>query len=173
MELNKIYFFTATITKWRNLLEPFKYKKIILDSLHHLVKKGKITVYGFVIMPNHIHLIWELLELNGKELPHASFMKYTSHMIQKDLRIHNPDLLEQFRADMETRLYHFWQRDSLPIHLYSPAVIIQKLEYVHTNPLQEKWSLSKTPEDYPFSSANYYANGNDDFDFLTHIGERC
>lgn len=172
MELNKIYFFTATITKWRPLLEPYKYKLIILDSLRYLVKTGKIALYGFVIMPNHIHLVWELLESNGKELPHASFMKYTSHMIQKDLRIHDPDFLEQFKVDMETRHYHFWQRDSLPINLYTPAVVYQKLTYVHNNPLQEKWSLAKTPEDYPFSSAKFYESGNDDFGFLTHIGER-
>ena len=82
MELDKLYFYTATITNWRKLLEPDKYKNIIIDSLGYLVKAQKIKVYGFVIMPNHIHILWEFLELNGKEMPHASFMKYTSHRIQ-------------------------------------------------------------------------------------------
>ena len=85
MDLDTLYFFTATISQWRNLLGPDKYKKIILDGLAYLVLQRKIKVYAFVIMPNHVHVIWELLELNGKELPHASFMKYTSHVIQKDL----------------------------------------------------------------------------------------
>jgi REP element-mobilizing transposase RayT len=53
-------------------LTPDKYKDILIDSLKYLVKIGKIKVYGFVIMPNHIHLIWELLDLNGKESPHSS-----------------------------------------------------------------------------------------------------
>ena len=39
----------------------------------------KIKVYAFVIMPNHIHLIWKLLEPNGRESPKASFLKYTAH----------------------------------------------------------------------------------------------
>jgi putative transposase len=108
MELGKIYFYTATITKWRNLLESEKYKLLILSSLQYLVKSGKIAVYGYVIMPNHIHLIWELLEINGKEYPNASFMKYTSHLIQKDLRINHPKLLEEYKVDLETRKYHFW-----------------------------------------------------------------
>ena len=172
MQLGEVYFFTATITKWRNLLQPEKYKQIILDSLAHLVNAGKISVYGFVIMPNHIHLIWELIEMNGKELPHASFMKYTSHQIQKDLRKNHPNVLERFKVDLETRQYHFWQRDSLPIFLYTPKVAFQKLEYIHNNPLRGKWTLAETPESYYFSSARYYMTGESEFSFLTHISER-
>jgi hypothetical protein len=56
MELEKIYFFTATILNWRKLLAPDKYKQMIVDSLKHLVDKQKIAVYAFVVMPNHIHL---------------------------------------------------------------------------------------------------------------------
>jgi len=172
MELGQLYFFTATITHWRKLLEPEKYKFIILESLSNLVNRKKIAIYGFVIMPNHIHLIWELLEMNGKESPHSSFMKYTSHQIQKDLRSNHPMTLEQFRVDLETRSYHFWQREALPVLLYSPTVVYQKLHYIHNNPLQDKWQLAKSPEEYKFSSANYYETGVDEFGFLTHIGER-
>ena len=172
MELGEVYFFTATITKWRNLLQPDKYKQVILDSLRHLVINGKIAVYGFVIMPNHIHLIWELLEMNGKELPHASFMKYTSHQFQKDLRMKHPDILEMFKVDLETRQYHFWQRDSMPIYIYTPKVVFQKLEYIHNNPVRGKWSLAESPESYSFSSAKYYMTGEDSFSFLTHISDR-
>ena len=95
MELERLYFSTATITKWQMLLKPDKYKKIIIDSLSFLVHKNKIHVYGFVIMPNHVHFIWELLALNGKEMPHASFFKYQSHVIQKDLKKHHPMILER------------------------------------------------------------------------------
>jgi len=74
MELGKIYFFTATINQWLPLLKDKIHSEIILSSLSFLAKKGLIKVYGFVIMPNHIHLIWEMLEINGKEMPHASFL---------------------------------------------------------------------------------------------------
>ena len=57
--INKIYFWTATIHKWMPLLESDLYKQIIVDSLKYLSDKGLITVYAFVIMPNHIHLIWQ------------------------------------------------------------------------------------------------------------------
>jgi putative transposase len=107
MELENLYFYTATITHWRKLLEPDKYKDILIDSLRHLVRSGKLKVYGFVLIPNHIHVLWELMELNGKEMPHASFMKYTSHQIQKDLQLHHPLVLDVFKVDTDTRKYHF------------------------------------------------------------------
>src|SRR5690606_12803087 len=111
------------------LLKSEKYKRIIIDSLGYLVHKNKIRVYGFVIMPNHIHIIWELLELNGKEMPHASFFKYTSHVIQKDLKKHHPMILDRFSINSESRDYQFWQSDSLSIELKSPVMIYQKLDY--------------------------------------------
>jgi len=66
MEIGVIYFYTASILDWIPLLQSEKFKKIILDSLIYLVKKDKIRVYGFVIMPNHIHLIWENIAVMEK-----------------------------------------------------------------------------------------------------------
>ncbi|WP_246343618.1 transposase [Adhaeribacter radiodurans] len=129
-------------------------------------------VYGFVIMPNHLHLIWEFTQLNGKELPHASFMKFTSHQILIDLKKFHPEVLPYFEVSLKTRKYQFWQRDSLPIHLYSPSVIFQKLDYIHNNPVQGKWLLAASPLEYKYSSASFYETGVDEFGFLTHIGER-
>ena len=109
MELNQLYFYTATIVNWRLLLKSDTYKLIIINCLKHLVDTKKIRVYSFVLMPNHIHLIWELLELNGKEKPHASFMKFTSHNFQKALRDNDQKELEFFYSDKKTRNYQFWQ----------------------------------------------------------------
>ncbi|HLX54440.1 MAG TPA: hypothetical protein VKR58_10885, partial [Aquella sp.] len=53
-------FFTATILEWKYLLEPDRFKDIIINSLLFLKNEKSIVVYGFVIMPNHIHLIWQV-----------------------------------------------------------------------------------------------------------------
>ncbi|WP_147206417.1 hypothetical protein [Segetibacter aerophilus] len=50
-------FFTATILEWKHLLTNNAYKNIIVNSLKFLVKDGWVIIYGFAIMPNHIHLI--------------------------------------------------------------------------------------------------------------------
>ena len=61
-----IYFWTAIIHCWQHLLEKDEFKQIILNSLKYLSDRKMIEVFAFVIMPNHIHLIWRILTLNGK-----------------------------------------------------------------------------------------------------------
>lgn len=85
-ELNQIYFFTATIHKWQNLLADEYHKALIVDYLRVLSDKGLIAEYGYVVMPNHIHFIWEHLKKNGKETPQASFLNNTSHEFLKSLK---------------------------------------------------------------------------------------
>ena len=172
MELDEIYFYTATIKDWIPLFNTKYRKQVLIDSLKYLVDKKLIVLYGFVIMPNHVHFLWELISMNGKEMPHASFMKYTSHTIQKELEATNPGFMSRFRVDSDSRKYQFWQSHALPFHLFSPRLVYQKLEYIHNNPVQGKWMLADSPIDYPYSSASFYESGVDSFGMLTHIGER-
>lgn len=172
MEFGEVYFCTSTIYEWKHLLKPHKYKQIITDSLSNLCTRGKIKVYAFVILDNHIHLLWEMLTMNGKEMPHASFQKFTAKAIQKDLGIYHPDMLQLFFVNEKERNYRFWQRDPLAVRIFSKAMAEQKLNYIHMNPLQSHWDLVGRPEDYPYSSANYYENDGPDFGFLTHYMER-
>ncbi|WP_246849943.1 transposase [Rufibacter roseolus] len=66
-EQRHITFFTATILEWKHLLKPDKYKNTILDSLRFLVREKRVKVYGFVIMPNHVHLLWKMEEPHLRE----------------------------------------------------------------------------------------------------------
>ncbi len=54
-------FLTVTILEWKKQLAPVKYKDIIIDSLKFLVDDKRIILNAFVIMDNHIHLIWQML----------------------------------------------------------------------------------------------------------------
>lgn len=56
-------------------------------------------------------------------------------------------------ADESNKL---WERNSLSIELYTEEVFLQKLDYIHINPLQPKWNLCKLPEEYFYSSAKFY-----------------
>ncbi len=56
----KIGFYTATILEWKNLLKPDKYKDVITNSLRFIVEAKRAKIYGFVIMPNHLHLLWKI-----------------------------------------------------------------------------------------------------------------
>ena len=171
MQIGVPYFYTATILKWQKLLKHDKYKDFIISSLQYLVSQKKIKVFAFVIMPNHIHLIWTMLAMNGKELPSASLMKYTGHRFLEDLSENHPQVLPFFAVEASNRKYQFWQRNSLSIALYSPKVWQQKIDYIHNNPLTGKWDLADLPENYKYSSAKFYEQGIDDFGILTHWQE--
>lgn len=171
MLLGNVYFWTSTIKDWKTLLANDEFKHIILDTLKELVSREKIIVYAFAIMPNHIHLVWEMKVLNGKEMPHASFNKFTAHQFQKTLKLNNPELLNQFKVEETERKYRFWQRDALAVLMDSKEKVIQKIDYIHNNPLQEKWNLAETPESYKWSSANFYETETDEFNLITNISE--
>ncbi len=82
-----------------------------------------------------------------------------------------PKKVEEYYVGDSDRAYQFWERNPLPVEIFSPEVAIQKLNYIHRNPLQEKWNLAKEPEDYYYSSAKFYQTGIDDFGILTHYSE--
>jgi putative transposase len=172
MDLGEVYFWTDTIKDWKLLLQNDEFKQIIIGQLKWLVERELISVYAFVLMPNHIHIIWEMLKFNGKEMPHASFNKWTSSQFLKLTRANYPSLISDFQELADDRRHRFWQRDSLAIAIDSKSMFEQKMEYIHLNPLQEKWSLASRPEDYKWSSAKFYEKSVNEFGMLTHYTER-
>jgi len=172
MELDVIYFYTATILHWQKLLENDTYKLIIIESLTHLVQQQKIKVYGFVIMPNHIHLLFENTDMNGKEMPYVSLMKYTAHRFLQELRKEDLSLLNKFKVDRNTRAHQFWQRNALPVEMYDRKIFEQKLDYIHLNPLQQHWQLATDPNDYFYSSCAFYEKEDMRFNWLSHYGAK-
>jgi len=157
-------FFTATIQNWKHLLKDDKYKNIIVDSLKFLVKEGNVTINGFVIMPNHLHVIWQAKGNNDLQKIQNSFIKHTSKEFKKLLEKDNN--LQAYEVNAIDRKYNFWQRDSLNIELFTAVVFQQKLNYMHYNPV--KANLCNLPEDYHFSSALFYEKGVDHFGFIDH-----
>ena len=169
MKFGEIYFWTATINQWQHLLHNNLYKEVIISSLSELSHRRLIDVFAFVIMPNHIHLIWRLNLMNGKENPKSSFLKYTAHQFKRLILATEPHNLQRFYVIAENKQYEFWQRDPMAIILYSKKVILQKLSYIHNNPLASHWQLAKEPCDYKYSSASFYEMNNMEFEFLKDI----
>src|ERR1035437_929288 len=159
-------YFTVTILKWQNLLKPDKYKNIIIGSLAHLVKEKMVEVNAFVIMSNHLHLIWQGQEGDLREAVQRDFLKYISQTIIRDLEKNHPKVLERFLVNTKDSKYKIWKRRPLSIDLWTKEVFIQKMEYIHDNPV--KAGLCSNEEDYKYSSARFYKTGVDDFGFLTH-----
>lgn len=168
IEIGQIYFWTATINKWQRLLWDEEYKNVVLNSLEYLSGKGKVDVFSFVIMPNHIHLIWRTREKNGKESAQGSFLKFTAHEFKRKMKTEGVTM-ESYRTDAPNKIFEFWQRDPLAIHLFSKEVAFQKIDYIHGNPCAEHWQLANEPWDYQYSSAAFYEKNEKTYSFLKDI----
>ena len=165
------YFWTATINNWNYLLVDDTMKIEIIQSLQWLTERKLVTIYAYVIMPNHLHFIWTVNEKNGKESPQGSLLKFTAHRFRKLLYQTQPDVLKQYEVSAANKLHEFWQRDSLAIPLYTRPFLEQQITYIHNNPVAKNWRLVEYPAAYRFSSASFYENGLNEFGILTHISE--
>jgi putative transposase len=159
-------FITITCLEWKHVLADNSIKDIIIDSLRFLVKSGRVHVFVFCIMSNHIHMIWQMLGDYKKEDVQRDFLKYTAQKILKMLRKMKSSLLDELCVHATDRKYQVWERNALSIPVYTDEVFMQKVDYIHNNPV--KAGLCKYPEEYHYSSAAFYLGGDVNFDFLVH-----
>ncbi len=82
------------------------------------------------------------------------------------MELNHPQVLKIFEVDAKDRKYQVWQRNPLSIDLWAKEVYIQKMEYIHNNPVTA--GLCSYPEQYKYSSAKFYETGEDEFGILTH-----
>lgn len=94
MQSHQAYFYTDTICDFKQLLANDELKLIVINSLKYLVDNKLAEIFGYVIMPNHIHLIWNILNDERKESVAGSFAKFTAHQFQQYLRTNNAAMLQ-------------------------------------------------------------------------------
>ncbi len=61
----------------------------------------------------------------------------------------------------------YGKENRLFIELLNKKKFIQKLEYIHYNPVRAE--LCEKPEDYHYSSAKFYHDGTNSFEILKHF----
>ena len=168
-----MFFFSATILNWQTLLQDNRMKDIIIESMYWLSSHHYCKIHGFVIMPNHIHILWS--PVRDKDISEAEkkLTSYTAHQFKKFLLLQVTDELNNYRSSQNDRLYHFWERRPRSIKIESRKIAEQKLEYIHANPMKGKWELCSFPAEYTYSSASFYAGQPTPFSFLEHYLDWC
>lgn len=160
---NEIHFITLNVVGWIDLFISPECRQIIIHNLDYCQKKKGLTIYAFVIMSNHIHLIVQAREGFLLSDILRDFKSYTAKKIilsiqnMKEKRKHWVDhTLRYFaRYNKWNAEYQIWNQNNHPIELESPKFIIQKLFYIHNNPV--KAAIVDNPEEYIYSSARNYA----------------
>lgn len=157
-----LYFVTATILDWRQIFVEPAYAHIILNSLDWHRRNGRWSLYAYVVMPNHVHAIQKPVEKRTISQVIQSFGSYTAHtLLQQMGKDGRDDLLAFFarRQDHDEQKAHQVWQPIQPKNVFSTAFLIEKLEYVHNNPIAKHWHLVADRADYGYSSACFYDRG--------------
>jgi REP element-mobilizing transposase RayT len=158
-----LYFTTATILNWYPLLTNNHYKDIVIESFRYCVKNNRANIWAFVIMDNHMHLIWQILPPNELHSVQRNMLKYIAQKIKNSLVSDGETrTLEYFTVDASDRYIQIWKRRPLSVTIISEFVLQQKLNYIHTNLLRKGFD----DIEYKYSSASFYATGVKNWDFL-------
>jgi putative transposase len=134
------------------------------------VKEKWVEVNVFVLMSSHIHLIWQIQNGYERAAVQRNFLKFISQTIKRDLQKKYPQVLEKFYVGAKDREYLpiaiGMEMQSIEYRLLDKEIFIQKMEYIHYNPVTA--GLCNYPEDYKYSPAKFYETGLDQFDIITH-----
>lgn len=157
-----IYFVTLTVVFWIDLFTRKELKHIVVDSLKHCQDEKGLVIYGWCLMPSHLHMI---IRTNKEPLPAIirDFKKFTSKQIVNTISLINESrsewLLSSFQkagANLKRITnYKVWQDGNHPELLMSNSFLDQKLDYLHFNPVEGE--IVDEPEYYWYSSARDYS----------------
>ena len=145
MDYLQAFFYTDTIAGHKHLLANDDFKMMVIESWKYLIAKKKIKIYAFVMMPNHIYFLWQMVEMDGKETPAESFAIFTAHEFKKSLLKSNPTELSIYKIFKGDRSYRFLKRDPLAVTISNAPILKQRLDNIYNNPVHSKWNLAKLP----------------------------
>jgi putative transposase len=160
-----LYFVSFAVVYWIDVFTREEYFAILTDSLDYCRKNKGMEIYAWCIMPSHVHLIFRARDNNPSTLL-KELKTYTSKQLQKAIAEHNQESRKEWmlwlmeRAGLKnSNVKHrqFWQQHNKPIELWSTAVIDQKIDYIHNNPVEA--GFVSEPEHWKYSSAIDFSGG--------------
>ena len=161
-----IYSITFTCYNWLQLIDIVNGYDIVYRWFDHLKQQGHY-ITGYVIMPNHVHVIIGFKKTyqdintiigNGKR-----FMAYV--IINRLKEQGETGLLDKLTNGVEAsrkannKKHEVWELSFDWKQCLTLDFIIQKLDYFYRNPCKGKWELCVNAVDYIHSSAKYYITG--------------
>jgi putative transposase len=151
------HFLTCTINNWIPIFTRPATVQVILDALTYRQKQRSLKIYAFVILENHLYLIAQSSDLPAEI---SSFKSWTAKRLLEVLKEQRAErILKQLafykKAHKHDREYQVWEEGSHPEQIQSHAMMLQKIEYIHQNPV--KRGYVDNPVHWRNSSARIYA----------------
>ena len=162
LESTGLHYLTFQIVGWVDIFTRKIYRDVAIDSFKFCQENKGLNLYAYVIMSNHIHLMAqsETGDLSGII---RDFKNFTGRKI---VDIINDNGLES-RSEWMKMIFEYhgkyknkqdnqiWTHENHAEQIYSQKFIVQKLNYIHNNPVRS--AIVQKAEDYLYSSARNYA----------------
>lgn len=161
------YFMTDTIVAWLPVFSRPELVAILFDSWRFLQRERQIEILGYVVLENHLHWIARGPNLSQQV---GRFKSYTARQIIDEIDKRGYltllDELRFFKLRYKgTQEHQLWQEGSHPKQITSDDMMLQKLEYMHHNPLRRGYVDDALH--WRYSSARNYAGMKGLIDVVT------
>jgi len=128
---------------------------LFIRVLGQVRKDYGFKLVGYVVMPEHVHLlISEPAGANPSTVLKKLKQRVSRRLRRKPRRAASAGQRSFEFASANERLPQFWQRRFFDFNVWSRKKRIEKLQYMHANPL--KRGLVDDPEHWPWSSYAFY-----------------
>src|SRR6516225_6125242 len=156
------YFCTFTCKNWLHLFSIANLYDEIYKWFNILIDKGN-EIEAFVVMPNHLHLLIFVNENENINKLLANGKRFLAYEIVKRLELQKQyEILIQLqlavtaKEKQRQKKHRVFEVSSDIKPCYTEKFILQKLDYIHNNPVMSKWKLACEPKAYFHSSACFY-----------------
>ena len=165
---DKTWFITFTCFNWLPLFEITNSYDLIYNWLNLINDKYAIDTTAFVIMPNHVHVILHLNNLNSLNTIISNGKRFIAYEIIKRLKSQNKnDVIMKLnlacsnQEKKKGQLHKVFEPSFDTKAILTNSFLIQKLDYIHHNPVAGKWNLVDSFNDYEYSSVCFYEKNLD------------
>ena len=159
-ESSGIHFLTTSTVAMMPVFTHPDTVSVLLDALLFFRKNKGLLLYAYVIMDNHIHLVGAAPDLSRCM---QALKGYTARQVIALAKSKGREWqLHQFLCSRKSyktlSKYQVWQEGFHPQLIQSRDMLLQKIQYIHNNPVRRGWV--DTPEAWRYSSARNYESGD-------------
>ena len=160
------WFITFTCKHWLPLFELTNSYDVVYKWFDHMKSKSHY-ITGYVILPNHLHVLvgFKALEQSINTVV-SNAKRFMAYEIVKRLEEGNhTSIVDQLSAAVTTSDRQRGKRHQVFEGAFDAkecrgrVFIEQKLSYMHNNPCTGVWNLATSPAEYAHSSALFYSTG--------------
>lgn len=163
---NAVYFCTFTCYRWHALIEACQAYDAVYKWMHIATAKG-FRFMGYVIMPNHAHFLVHVPEGADVNTMLGNGKRFIAYEIVARLEAdHRHDLLGQLREGVRPsdavrgQKHRVFETSTDIKECFDGKMILQKLQYMHANPVSKRWKLVDDAVTYAHSSFAFYVHGD-------------